>query len=362
MKSQITLDYSQAQSFENEAITLAWETFYTLPNEKLEEFWTCIRHNFGSDWAKLAQEYSQEKWRFYYEDTPTDLKKHILACMPKFVSENTRFELLKLEMLAYITRLAGASHSATSYWDNPKKVHFSFQKIYVTCIKKINNFYPKWYINDAYNSIEIKNIKQIFYYLYQQLLINAYNGVIDDLTWFYPKIAELYKNVYYSLAFNSQEQNETSTKDWANYYINFGGLAIYKHFIINRYKYFKANYPPLKLDLLVQPPIDSTFSPSLIQFFSDELMALEEDKKIKKINYEAMQKDWEMFENQCKTLYKTPNEITISTNITTQSGKLVIKFKVPNKLTRQFDFLFTQGSIVIAAIIFIILVLQAFFK
>jgi hypothetical protein len=42
MKSQITLDYSQAQTFENEAIEVALQVFFDLKDELLEEFMNYI--------------------------------------------------------------------------------------------------------------------------------------------------------------------------------------------------------------------------------------------------------------------------------------------------------------------------------
>jgi hypothetical protein len=345
VKSQITLDfYSQAQAFENEAIEVALQVFFALSEGDFERFLEYIRMYYGEKEVSNVRNN-----RSYWQNHPTAInyatQKMILACIPLFTDEYTRFEFLKLEFLATIVNY-GKFYPPDIFLNS-----IVIDKLFGEFFGELEHFYtfqPNWYISKAYSIKEVQNTRLVVGYVFENILLENYSQICREFDFVSFKLQYFHDRI----AYPKMEFDEFKSKPQEyTYYLKFCGLSI-GAFLFNIHKTDTQYY---RFKLSDYPRIYEGFEQPCQIYLSEQLLILEKQKEMAQINQIIMQKDWDVFENQYRKMKKSLNHSHFKGSFRTSNSLLMVDIIIPSLGMKIFDWISVYKVLIIFIIALIII-------
>ncbi|MCU0447310.1 MAG: hypothetical protein MUE85_20635 [Microscillaceae bacterium] len=323
MKTQITLDYSQAQRFENEAIAIALQIFDNLSEDKLNHFFEILINTYDDERNNAIAHY-QHNYSLGFKTPGADIKKKILACVPQIADEGTRFELLKLEILQQIATWG------SFFWN---RAGLSYTEIYPTFkylldkIEQLKDFQSQWYEPASYSKTEVQNIVGCLTYILEKICSESYQKVYEDSAFIIARTRQLPYIPKPKPKFNSKDeypQDIGEVELIARY--NFNILDLNFQFNLRFDENWDASYPPFQINWSPYPSPEF-FKSQIAHFLAVELEPINRQNEMSLIHKNQFRQDWQLFENQYNTVSKSPDSIDIKADFITQNGKLLVSAK-----------------------------------
>jgi hypothetical protein len=322
MKSQITLDYSQAQRFENEAIAIALQVFVDLSADELNHFFEILINTYD-DATNDAMAHYQHNYSLGFKTPSTDIKKKILACIPQIVDEDTRFEFLKLEILHQIATWGGFFRNRTglSYTEIYPTFKFLLDKI-----TQLKSFQSQWYHPKSYTKIEVQNTTDCIIYVLEKVWAESYQKVYEDSAFIIARIRQLAYVPQPMPKFSSKKSRKDIDEVELMVSYNFNILDLDCQFNLQFDEDWDASYEVLHLGLLPYP-MPEFFQSQISHFLAVELEPVNRQNEMGLIHKNQFRQDWQLFENQYHTVSKSPDSIDIKADFITQNGSLFVSVK-----------------------------------
>jgi len=278
-----------------------------------EETFKLIANYYYKNYGNSAGNYllnTYNSWKRGYTGVSSKTFGRIIECMPKFLSPEKRFYILKEEVDAFFEKS----------WNESKKQDISledinqkFERVQCTMLA-FGKSDLQWFIgHNIFGEELVEHYLNICRYVFNKKIILEFKQVLNDLELIKKKLS-----------------NFTEIINGASYNVDFFGKTIYVKSIVSSNLVFQ----PLKT---IDFHIDESFKKFGERYFMDELMKLSFVEKKKNTTAVIKSNDIDtFFDNFFELKGRTTNQITMRASFEGEGGTLSLSLEfVPYTLSKK---------------------------
>lgn len=259
--------------------------------------------------------------------------RRILECVPKFLSDDKRFYILKCEIIYFIETL--------HFKQQNKKTSLSqLNDLFENYAKEIDNFNQvnlSWFVGKGiFTETEIQQFLNVCKYALNKKLNLSFRQVQSDLTLIKRKLSDLKQGCFHA---NYQIDFLTSTVDLSNINqttLNFTQLT--KHEII----------------------LEGIFKQFAEQYILEELMKMNFSEQEGEVNHFVKSKDLDFFISQYKEILDQDNEASLKSEFKGEGGQLNLSLEVKSLNKIQASLFLSGAKLTLYAAIFVSAIILIF--
>lgn len=308
--------------------------FFNADDETFREISNLYRQLYGYGAYKYMMD-TFYNWKLGYVGLSGQTMYRILECVPKFLSIDKRFYILKCEILYFIENLHYQQQNKTSSLTQLNDLFQNYEKE----VDNFNQVNLSWLVGKGiFSEIEIQQFLSICKYALQQKLNLSYRQVQNDLLLIKSKLANFINGTY----------KATYQIDFLTTSIDLSGLEE------SELEFIQLSKHELKLE--------GIFKQFAEEYILEELINMSFSEQTGEINHFIKAKDLDFFVSKYNEILEEDDEASLKSEFQGEGGRLLLLLELKSVKRTRTSLFFSGIKLILylAALVAVVILIVGF--